>query len=147
MIITPHMLVGAAIGLHSENIGTAFLFGLISHYALDFLPHWEYLSEAKISKINDALKIFLDFFIGFLTVLILTWNDPGKTIIAFAIFGSLLPDVLCFLSKMYDGFGSKILKAHFNFHSKLHYFKNLSFWQGLPASLIVLVVSFFLIWG
>jgi len=39
MIITPHMLAGAAIGVHSPNVWAAFCFGLISHYLLDSLPH------------------------------------------------------------------------------------------------------------
>ena len=147
MVITPHMLVGAAIGVYSKNIETAFLFGLISHYLIDFLPHWEYLTQPKISKVSDALKIFLDFFIGLAAVSFLVWNSHAKIIIAFAIFGSLLPDGLYFLSKIYDGVGSKILKIHFDFHYKLHYFKNLSFWQGLPATLVVIIISIFLIWG
>ena len=147
MIIIPHMLVGAAIGVYSKNIETAFLFGLASHYLLDFLPHWEYFTEAKVSKISDVLKILADFFIGLALVSLLLWDSPGKIIIAGAIFGSLLPDVLCFLSNMYDGFGSKILRVHFNFHYQLHYFKDLSFWPGLPAALIVIIASVFLIWG
>jgi len=80
-------------------------------------------------------------------VSVLFWNSPGKIIIAAAIVGSLVPDGLCFLSSIYNGFGSKILKAHFNFHYKIHYFKNLSFWQGLPATLAVVIISLFLVWG
>ncbi len=143
MIITPHMLVGTAIGIHSNNIGMAFLFGLISHYLIDLLPHWEYLDEIKINRRKDLIKILLDFILGLLVVLFLIWNQPEKMIIVgFAIFGSLLPDFLIF---GYKTFGTKVLKIHYNFHYKIHYFKYLSFWAGLPATLIVIIVSLFLI--
>ncbi len=140
------MLVGAAIGFYSKNIGIAFLFGLASHYLIDILPHWEYLSEVKISKKSDAVKIFSDFIFGLLAVLFLIWGYPEKAVIvSFAIFGSLLPDISCFLYKTFKSF--RFLKIHYDFHYKIHYLKYLSFWQGLPATLFVIVISIFLIWG
>ncbi|MFH1671439.1 MAG: hypothetical protein ABH889_01520 [Candidatus Portnoybacteria bacterium] len=142
MVITPHMLVGAAVGIHSNNIGMAFLFGLISHYIVDLLPHWEYMDQISISSKKDFLKIFLDFIIGSLIVLILVWDYPGRMAIGFAIIGSLLPDILLFLDSR---FKSKFLKYHREYHHKIHYFKYLSFWQGLPATMVVIVVSLMLI--
>ena len=143
MIIIPHMLVGAAIGVHSKSIGAAFLFGVISHYLIDFIPHWEYLDSLKIKKTKEALKIFLDFLIACSLVLFLVWDYPEKMIIiGFAIFGSLLPDFLIFI---YINFKLKFLKTHQDIHHKIHYFKDLSFWQGLPTTLVVIIISILLI--
>jgi len=143
MIIIPHMLVGTAIGVHSNNIGMAFLFGLISHYLLDLLPHWEYVDDIGISKRKDLIKILIDFIIGLIIVSFLIWDQPEKIIIVgFALLGSLLPDFLIF---GYKAFGIKILEGHYDLHHKIHYFKYLSFWQGLPATLIIIILSIFLI--
>jgi len=143
MVITPHMLVGTAIGLHSNNIWMAFSFGLISHYLMDFLPHWEYLTNLKISKSNKIItKLIFDFVLGFVLVLILIWSEPQKVIIAFAVFGALLPD---FIQGIYFNFSIKQLKIFHRFHYRIHYWKDLSFWQGLPATLIVIIISLFLI--
>ncbi len=43
MIALTHTVVGAAIGLLSPNIFMAFIFGLFSHYLLDFIPHSDYI--------------------------------------------------------------------------------------------------------
>ena len=94
MIITPHMLVGAAIGAHCDNIWAAFCFGLISHYLLDALPHWDYLKRVKISNPDHLKKIGLDFILGGLLVLFLTWSSPQKFFILVALGAALLPDCL-----------------------------------------------------
>ena len=49
MVLVPHMLVGAAIGSQVSSYWLAFLFGLMSHYLLDSLPHWDYLQKFKIN--------------------------------------------------------------------------------------------------
>ncbi len=143
MVIIPHMLIGAAIGVHSKNIGAAFLFGLISHYLADMLPHWEYLDSPKLEGIKGLLKIFLDFLIASSLVIFLVWDYPEKAlIISFAIFGSLLPDFLMFA---YVNLKLKFLKIPQDIHSKIHNSKTFSFWQGLPVTLLVIIVSILLI--
>lgn len=148
MIITSHMLVGAAIGVQSPNIWTAFCFGVISHYLLDFIPHWEYLETIKITKANHLMKIFIDFIIGVIVILIIFWFFPfNKIIIISGIFGALLPDFIEFL---YKNFKIKFLRPLVIFHNKIHYFKDVSFWPGLPGALIVLLLSILTIfrkWG
>ena len=64
MIITPHMLVGAAIGARVRNIWLVFILAWLSHYLLDFLPHWDYLDAIDIANPDHLLKMGLDFIIG-----------------------------------------------------------------------------------
>ncbi len=138
MFITPHMLVGAAIGVKASNPWTAFCFGLLSHYLIDFLPHWDYLKEIRINKLEDFLKIFLDFIIGTIMVLFLVWNLPNKLIIAIAVVSALLPD---FLEFIYKNFKVKQLQFLSDFHHKIHFWKHLSFAQGIPAILTVSTIA------
>lgn len=83
MVLTLHLLLGAAIITEVKNIPLAFLLCILSHYFLDFLPHKEYpLSDITekcrfpdsqnnperkfkgcLSKIRN-LREFLDFYIG-----------------------------------------------------------------------------------
>ena len=146
MVITPHMLVGAAVGAQSPNVWAAFIFGLLSHFLLDMLPHWDYLDRLKITKIVDLIKIGLDFILGTIIVLVFVWTFPQKLLIIFAIAGALLPDILVFL---YAHLKIKWLKPFFQFHHKVHYCKRLSFWQGFPSALIIIVVSILFLnkWG
>jgi len=136
MVITPHMLAGAAIGAHSPNVWAAFCFGLISHYLLDSLPHWEYLDSIKINKFKHIAKIFIDFIIGIFIVLIVSW--PLKIVVISGIVGSLLPDIIQFL---YNNFKMKFLSPFSVFHNKVHYHKRTPFLKGLIYQVIILVIS------
>jgi len=142
MFITPHMFVGVAIGVKVSNPWIVFFLGLFSHYLLDFLPHWDYLTEIKIDKKEHFLKISLDFIIGTIIVLFLIWDLPNKIIILIAISSTLLPDCLEFI---YNNFKVKKLKFLSNFHHKIHYWKYLSFSQGIPAILIVSIAAILII--
>ena len=142
MFITPHMLVGAAIGIKVSNPWTAIFLGLFSHYLLDSLPHWDYLTKIKIDKKEHFLKIFLDFIIGTIIVLFLIWDLPNKIIILIVISFTLLPDCIEFI---YNNFKVKKFQFLSNFHHKIHYWKYLSFQQGILTIVIVSIVSILII--
>jgi len=148
MIITPHMLVGTAIGAYCNNIWAAFCFGLISHYLLDALPHWDFLEKVKINNPDHLKKIGLDFILGGLLVLFLTWSSPQKIFILVALVGALLPDCL---EVLYNNFNIRWLKHLSRFHHKIHYQKRLCFWSGLPFMLIISLTALFALifdkWG
>ena len=40
MLVTNHVLSGAVIGATTRRIVPAFLLGIVSHFALDAVPHW-----------------------------------------------------------------------------------------------------------
>jgi len=133
MVLTPHMLIGAAIGSQVSSSWLAFLFGLISHYLIDSIPHWEYIDRANASDPGHVKQILLDFVIGIILILALVWSDLNM-IIVIAVMGSILPD---FLHGMCYNFNIKWLKPHLLMHHKIHSFKRLSFWQGVPMTVMV----------
>lgn len=142
MVIAPHMLVGAAVGSQASNVWLAFCFGLLSHFLIDALPHWDYLKGVDIGNPNHLKKIALDFILGTGLVLILIWSESQKLFILIAITGALLPD---FLEVAYENFNIKLLRPFSRFHDWIHYHKTLSFWQGLPFTLIVSLIAVLLL--
>lgn len=132
MILLVHMLLGAAIALHIKNPILAIILAFLSHYFLDLFPHNEYninnISEKRWKKtLPEFQKVFLDFLIGIL--LILLFSNNGLIIYICAFF-AILPDGLSLL-------------WHSNFHQdKVHFLKHKkisSFWRILTQILIFLI--------
>lgn len=127
MILTPHLLIGAAIGAKTHNLGLIIILGILSHVVLDKLPHWDYntpgikyFKKTKDYKklFIDLLKIAIDGIIGSLIAFLLivkTNQSSNWKFILFGIFFSILPDILLFSSQV---FGSENLSKNFKI---LHY--------------------------
>lgn len=119
MILTAHILTGAVLGANIQNPYAVAGLAVAVHFALDLLPHGDYLN--KKSKLREFWKVALDLAIGLGTVAaILFFRDPTpKDIsnIAIGIFFSLLPDGTTVL---YWNMGIKFFKPIYNFHQKLH---------------------------
>lgn len=142
MILTSHMLVGAALGAHLPNIWTAFGLGLVSHYLLDAIAHWDYLSYVNIKNAVHRQKISIDLAILIITTLILVWWLGPKTIILAGILGALLPDGF---ELLYKNFGFKWLKPLSNFHLMIHNNQRLSLSEGLPSLILVSLAAIFVL--
>ena len=154
MILTTHILTGAVLGANVQNPYAVAGLAIAVHFALDLLPHGDYLN--KKSGFRDFWKVALDLAIGLGTVYALFFlRDPASTAnlenIAIGIFFSLLPDGTTFL---YWKMGVKFLKPIKKFHEKLHYYPEFSpgskfllrnnFWD-IFISLISLISLIYLI--
>ncbi len=128
MIITPHLLAGAAIGSQTDNYWLAAVLALISHFILDVIPHAEYDIPALKRKIKgrrklffDLAKIGVDFSLGFLMIIFLTKNYTDVSYILTGMFFGILPDIFSFLGFV---FNSRFLKTLYKYHNALHIFRN-----------------------
>lgn len=149
MIITPHILVGAAIGSKISSPVAIFILALISHYVLDALPHFEYnisLLKDEKSKINknffiNLTKVAADLLIG----LALTfWLISGKDWQFLSLIGALtaiVPDGLLFLFWRYPS--QLILKSLGQFHKSCHLAKKISSpaWLGLMVQAMIIILT------
>lgn len=141
MILTCHLLVGALIAAKIEIIPLALLLAFLSHYLLDFIPHIEYsvknIKEKNWGKsLPDFLKIILDISSGILLIFILK-NQPIVFIGAFLAISS---DGINLLNLILP---NRLLKAHYDFHRKIHFLKNKKispFWRILSQVLVILIV-------
>lgn len=151
MILTPHLLLGAVIASRIEYIPLAIILAFLSHYLLDLIPHIEYSIENIEKKqwqksLPDFLKVFLDFSLGILLILIFS-NPPagGQPIIFICVFFAILPDGLTLLNYF---FSNKILKIHrYIHHKKIHFLRNkkISFHWRVLSQLLVVFISILLL--
>ena len=146
MILTCHLLVGAAITSKIKFLPLAFLLAFLSHYFLDFIPHWEYsLENIKERRwknsFSDFLKLALDSSLGIFLIFIFSKNRPLAVV---GGFFAILADGPTFINLI---FPNKLLKIFENFHQKIHYLKDKKisiFWRIFSQILIVLIAIFFL---
>lgn len=124
MIFTPHILVGAAIGAKTHNLGLIIILALAIHLIMDKLPHWDYywlgvknFKKHKNLKLffRDSLKMAVDLTSGFLIVFLILWYKDILSFnylpfILFGIFISLLPDILYGFNWLLIGKSNKFSK-------------------------------------
>jgi len=155
MILSAHLLLGAAVASKITYAPLAIILALLSHYFLDLIPHIEY-SINNISKKQwqksapDILRVLLDFSFGILLILIFS-NPPyasgvfRRPIIYMGAFVALIPDSLTIISSL---FPNKILSKHDQLHTKkihfLRYKKISTFWRIL-SQLLVIIISIILL--
>lgn len=147
MLITTHVVVGAAIGFYSGNVFAGFLIGWLSHYLLDALPHFDrgsihlkktgpvYLNsffgvfkekKQKISGGKLSAKewaiIIPDIAATILIIGFLFWFFPLENfILIFAgAAGAVSPDVLSAIFFFWPKAGQKL--PTFYQYQKLHHF-------------------------
>lgn len=144
MILTPHILIGAAIGTKTNNLWLSFALGWLSHYALDAMPHWEYLNKlSEAVKPTNLFRICVDFIVGVLLALIITRHFPQKLPIFFGLLGAVTPDILqgvAFVLKL------NCLKPLNKLHDKMHCSKELSLKQGWFIFIFIFLLSILIIY-
>ena len=91
MLVTNHVLSGAVIGAVTRRPGAAFALGVVSHFALDAVPHWgrwagrPHFMEVAVPDGLAGLAV-----IGAMTAL----APPGKRAAVLAgMAGAALPDL------------------------------------------------------
>lgn len=147
MIITCHLLFGAAIAQKTQNPALGLFFAFLSHFLLDFIPHQEYGVNFKQkfwkAPLLDFLKVGADFLLGILVISAINKN----MILALAGgFAAIIPDVIAVLYFVLPE--NRIMKIYYDFHGgKIHYFKNKipALWGILSQVAVISVSIFFLL--
>lgn len=112
MILASHIIISGILASKTPNYFLAAAIGLISHYVLDTIPHWDYLSEefesgAKTDKNfvkrkkfwQELFKITIDILAGFVVLFIFIkfYDNINIVPLIISVFFSILPDSLSFL--------------------------------------------------
>lgn len=155
MILSAHIITGAAVGGNFSNPWLVVLLSVVCHHLADLLPHWDYkIKEIPLRK--SFLKISADILIGFIlvagTLIIFHSRELPKNFsslfsgaylnLILGIFFSLLPDGLLLLSWI---FPKKPLTFYASLHSKLHTSLKLNSKQGIAPLLIYITAVILLI--
>lgn len=152
MILTVHLLTGAAFATRIQNPLLGLPLAFLSHYFLDFVPHREYIAfpkyplEEKLkAPKTDFFKILIDFLIGILVILILSEN---KILALAGGFLAILPDLDSIFFILPSLLKNRFFKIHFDFHLKLHFFENKKvslFWRIFSQFLVGSISIYFLL--
>lgn len=145
MILTPHILIGAALGANLPP-ATLFLyllpFAAVSlHYALDRVPHYDY--KIYPFSLIRALKILLDLTFGILTIwLIYRFFNPTLNIphTALGAFFGILPDGFSFLSFIIPW---KLFSRYQYFHNFFHHKKKAILLISLLTQIITFITAIY----
>lgn len=115
MTLTSHAVAGAvAASFFPKNPVSAFIFGFLSHFVLDAIPHWHYPLRSHTRHPEnplaedmpwgrrlffDLLKISADFLIGFSLVFLLfkPLGQPINWVILLGAISGMTPDALQFV--------------------------------------------------
>ena len=122
MLGSTHFIAGAAIGRATGNPFLAVIFGLIAHFLMDLIPHFDYGYFFK-KNVRSFLIAVSDPFAGLLIFLLIAYfkhYNLEQFLIAFiGGLACILPDVLGVGIKF---FKIKKLKWFCYFHDRLHWF-------------------------
>jgi hypothetical protein len=126
MILITHSVVGAALSGVTGSPVYSFLIGILSHYVLDAVPHYDYVDKRfvddRFSKQSKVLFkfIMLDGVLGvILPLYFFEWQGfYGLLNIFLAIIGAMLPDAL---TGVHVYFPNKVTPILNKFHVGLHY--------------------------
>lgn len=106
----------------------AFLFGIITHYIGDFIPHGHYKFGAKHISIKSLTIFSLDFFGAILFLLSLTYIQVGfgleLLIFGAAIAGAQLPDIWEAAVDLEFVPNSTFAQSHRHFHYDILHWHN-----------------------
>ena len=91
MLVTNHVLSGAAIGAVVGAPAPAFALGVVSHFALDAVPHWgswdnhrQFLTAAVVDGLIGRAAI---------GAVAAAADRPHRTAVLAGVFGAALPDL------------------------------------------------------
>ena len=160
MILASHIIVSGLLGATTQNYFLAAAIGLVSHYILDAIPHWDfYLSpkfyvkaEAEDGKFikekffwKEAGKIVIDILIGLglLFIFLKNLSYINITAVFISVFFGILPDPLQLFYLMTKW---RFIKwnfdlqefVHYSIHSKI----DQKFWPGIIIQTIAVALVF-----
>lgn len=156
MLLTPHALVGAAIGASTDNLPLIIVLAFVSHFVLDCLPHFDWGTWHEHDKdqngefkleLKDYLLVAFDGIV-MLSISYWLWIFSGKNdLILLGIFFSILTDLIDnvpFWNKQIRKM--KILNNLHKIHHKVQYQLKSKYWYwGVTTQLVIILLSYWLI--
>lgn len=90
MLITNHVLAGAVIGALSASTRSAFASGLVSHFALDAVPHWGTTDHGRFLRVAVVDGLLGASVMGAIAVLA---PKEKRSRVRAGMVGAVLPDL------------------------------------------------------
>lgn len=163
MILISHIIISGILASKTQNYFLAAAIGLISHYVLDAIPHWDYLSDKFEPRIKteknfikkkgfwrEIIKITADALAGFGLLALFVFLDKDANIAPLIIstFFGILPDAIQFLSWLTNW---KFIEWNTTFHKFAHYliYKKINpgFQSGIMTQIATIGIVFLILRG
>jgi hypothetical protein len=146
MILTTHAIVGAAIAtLIPSHPIAALAAGIVSHFAIDAIPHWDYplrsmfrgtkqraALELDRGSIIDFGMVAVDGILGLALAVLLFANPANLIAVLCGALGGMLPDPLQFVHWLFPHSPLRILQQ---FHVWIHSKRKLAWPIGIASQL------------
>lgn len=146
MLLTPHVLVGAAIGNQFNHAYIVAPLAAASHFLLDLFPHWDLRIDLETEDLdrNDILVIITDLALSFLIMWLLLLNNPKWEMMLVGAVSAFLPDVHHVISalsdpKKWERF-SRLGRMHTRYttiHKKFNWDEESRFLYGILTQILV----------
>ena len=152
MLLTPHAMVGAAIGASTDNLTYIIILAFLSHFILDIIPHfdwgtWHDNKDFKL-EIKDYLLVATDV-VTLLIFTIILWDNINTNYYIFAgMFFAVLVDLI-FNVPFWKKFtiSAPILKYIQLVHQKLHFRLKKKYWYiGVITQIIIIFFAFYIVY-
>lgn len=149
MYLVVHSAIGAVLASEvTHDPVTGFFLGWLSHYVADLIPHGDEQAGEWARRKNEIRRYLLlagiDGTIVLALFLALTAHRGFSPLMLAAVGGSILPDVMWGLEKL---FGKKVFgplqRFHFAIHN--HFRVRLPLWLGLLFQAALAVGSWYLL--
>ena len=140
MLFASHAILAGTIGSKINSPMPAFLVGVILHFILDAMPHYDTTDGGKFTFRQNAL-IGADLIIF---AIIILWLRPTSHAFWWGALGGILPDILdyCPIWKKKlrgTGFGKFFHKLHEGVH-----WHSAGPFLGIMAQIAVIIISIYL---
>jgi hypothetical protein len=127
MTIMPHALIGATTAtLAGNNYLLAFVFGVISHFLMDALPHLDpkFLLTKDVSGSKKWSNWIYAFILGEFTLTVFIFyflrHRPDFNILLCGALGGIFPDLIVNNPLLEFLRRKPVIKYLFHFHDKIH---------------------------
>src|SRR3989338_9018538 len=140
MLLTPHAIVGMAIGSQLDRSWMVAPIAVGSHFLLDSLPHWERsvnLDTEDLTK-KDAVVVLIDGFVALLLTWLFSLNNPNWEMMWLGAICAIVPDSHHLIQVL---FGPEKLQRYAKAHEKYHSDKDLRFLPGVALQIVVVMIS------
>ena len=144
MLFTPHTLIGGAIGMEVDNLPTAFVIGVISHFVLDFIPHFDTTDGGKYT-FRQNLLIAIDLIVGG-SLLLYFWIQSGYNMnFFFGALGGIAPDLLDVVPFWKERFRkTKFGKFFHKIHDSIQIFSTGPV-LGIATQIVLILIAVFML--
>lgn len=146
MVITPHILISAALSRQIKIVYLIPFVSFFSHFLIDAIPHWDY-RPLKMTFKKGLFSIAVDYLIAISIIFIIgffyDWHILDYELAFLASFFGILPDIIAVYIKFYS-VKNKFALMYRRLHKKVHFIKiddfNKGFYQQIAVSLIAIIV-------